>query len=164
MPVSDELKAKISEALRDALVNEIRQVSADVFDEYVNEYLNDCDCWLRFEDGEPIIEIGIGPTSSASGSFTPEIYVEDYARCGGPCSEEQLHDVLQQIDGMKLFAATLVETMAGLQKKADEYQAMTSSTRLRVVATDSTPSPTPHPEADEPPHDQSQTGQRAADE
>lgn len=165
MEIKADLKAALIFAMRDALDEAMKKVSTDVIDAYVSGYLEEADCWLRFEDGEPVILVGLGP-GDAICNFTPEMSLDDYASTGGIRSEEQLEDVNQQIDGIRMLIDELMTGMAILVKQADDYHAMTRrGGRLRVVSEEpasAQPPPPPQSEASTPP-EQSPAGPRAED-
>ena len=74
--LTEKLKGELTDAMREALQDALQSLDQDqAIEDYLQEYLNDSNCFLIFDQEDADILIGIGP-GDACRSFPIEICVE----------------------------------------------------------------------------------------
>jgi hypothetical protein len=116
--LSREVRTVMRKAIRDAVDMEF---TADVVDEWLQEFLKGKCCYLSFNEGVPDILIGLGHGDVAE-SFTPELSLDDYSGSGGLRRPEQLRDVLEQMVGIQKFIVQLEDGRRKLEAVVEAYK------------------------------------------
>jgi hypothetical protein len=94
----------------------------DALDAYLKEYLEDSDCRLLFEGGKFSALVGVGPNDACK-SFDPILELDPYGYLGGPISQEQHDDVLEQIGVIRALIAKLEAGCRELERQAQAFKA-----------------------------------------